>query len=199
MVVWKIAGDSDPRPISSPRREAAPFFLWESIMHRPGIFLAFLLVLSARPIEAYPGLDQGPVTELVTLSASAHRAAAEPQEREWFHIHGTLNVRAEPREGASIIRTLHRGDYVQLGPRDANGWARLYSAGSPEGYVYRASELVRSQAPAAQTAMSARRGSDGGSSRSSAAGRVYHTGPRGGCYYYTGSGRKQYVDRSNCR
>jgi uncharacterized phage infection (PIP) family protein YhgE len=28
---------------------------------------------------------------------------------------------------------------------------------------------------------------------------VYHTGPRGGCFYYTGSGRKEYVDRSLCR
>lgn len=26
----------------------------------------------------------------------------------------------------------------------------------------------------------------------------YHLGPRGGCYYYTGSGRKEYVDRSLC-
>lgn len=29
-------------------------------------------------------------------------------------------------------------------------------------------------------------------------GRVYHTGPRGGCYYYSSSGRKVYVDRSYC-
>lgn len=28
--------------------------------------------------------------------------------------------------------------------------------------------------------------------------RSYITGPRGGCYYYTASGRKQYVDRSLC-
>jgi len=29
--------------------------------------------------------------------------------------------------------------------------------------------------------------------------RVYHTGPRGGCYYVTNSGNKQYVDRSMCQ
>src|ERR1041384_2271485 len=29
--------------------------------------------------------------------------------------------------------------------------------------------------------------------------RVYHTGPRGGCYYVTSSGEKQYVDRSMCQ
>lgn len=30
-------------------------------------------------------------------------------------------------------------------------------------------------------------------------GRTYITGPRGGCYYVTASGRKQYVDHSMCR
>ncbi|MGE9314247.1 hypothetical protein ACLOAU_21510 [Niabella sp. CJ426] len=34
--------------------------------------------------------------------------------------------------------------------------------------------------------------------RKSASGRVYHTGPRGGCYYYTAGGSKVYVDRSYC-
>lgn len=29
--------------------------------------------------------------------------------------------------------------------------------------------------------------------------RVYHTGPRGGCYYVTSSGERQYVDRSMCQ
>jgi hypothetical protein len=35
--------------------------------------------------------------------------------------------------------------------------------------------------------------------RSSAASRGYYTGPRGGCYTYTASGRKRYVDHSYCR
>ena len=34
--------------------------------------------------------------------------------------------------------------------------------------------------------------------RSSAASRGYYTGPRGGCYTYTASGRKRYVDHSFC-
>lgn len=32
----------------------------------------------------------------------------------------------------------------------------------------------------------------------SAKNRVYQSGPRGGCYYVTTSGEKQYVDKSNC-
>ena len=34
--------------------------------------------------------------------------------------------------------------------------------------------------------------------RTSSASRGYITGPRGGCYYISGSGRKVYVDRSMC-
>lgn len=33
----------------------------------------------------------------------------------------------------------------------------------------------------------------------SSASRGYYTGSRGGCYTYTASGRKRYVDRSYCR
>ena len=33
---------------------------------------------------------------------------------------------------------------------------------------------------------------------SSSSGRSYIRGPRGGCYYFSGSGRKVYVDRSLC-
>lgn len=35
--------------------------------------------------------------------------------------------------------------------------------------------------------------------RSSAASRGYYTGPRGGCYTYSASGRKRYVDHSYCQ
>jgi hypothetical protein len=187
-------------------------------MRRNGLFLTFLLSLSAYaivPLPASPaGLDPVLLTATTSWSSTdgygtlAYGEAAETQAREWLHIHGTLNVRAEPRQSAAIIRTLQRGDSAQLGPKDANGWARVYSPGSGEGYVYRASELVQRQAPSARSAASwsrgsgdagSRRASSGGGSRRSNGGRVYHTGPRGGCYYYTGSGRKQYVDRSNCR
>lgn len=128
----------------------------------------------------------------------SYSAPTTTETREWFYIHGALNVRAQPDNGAAKVRTLRSGDYVQLGPKDATGWARLYSAGSPEGYVYRASELVQRQAPTTYTSGSGSAGSGGGSRRSSSASRGYYTGPRGGCYTYSGSGRKRYVDRSYC-
>lgn len=132
-----------------------------------------------------------------SYSAPSYTAPVTSETREWFYIHGTLNIRAEPDKRAARVRTLKRGDYVQLGPKDANGWAALYSLGSAEGYVYRASELVRRQAPAASTTRRSASSTGGGSRRSSAS-RGYYIGPRGGCYTYSASGRKRYVDRSYC-
>jgi hypothetical protein len=134
-----------------------------------------------------------------TPPVSVPAPAADREPQEWLYIHGTLNVRAEPDRDARILGTLSRGDLVQLGPRDAHGWARIYT-GYPEGYVYRASDLVRITAPAApQPLVSRGAGSSGGGSRrSSAASHGYHTGPRGGCYYYSSSGGKVYVDHSYC-
>jgi hypothetical protein len=131
------------------------------------------------------------------------RTPAAPSDhtpREWFYVHGPLNVRSEPNKDGSVVRTLRRGDYVQLGPKDARGWARLYSPGSAEGYVYRASDLVQRNMPSAPRALASTpsRSSGGGSRRSSAESRGYYTGPRGGCYTYSASGRKRYVDRSYC-
>lgn len=110
--------------------------------------------------------------------------AVAREEREWMYIHGPLNVRAAPRRDAPLVRTLARGDRVELGPADANGWARLHDPEAGEGFVYRVSSLVRAEPPAAAP-------------HDVTPG--YHLGPRGGCYTYTRSGNKRYVDRSYCQ
>lgn len=116
-----------------------------------------------------------------------------------LYIHEPLNVRNEPNKQGATLRTLTRGTAVRLGPKDANGWAPLYDfAGNADGYVYRASDAVRSY-PAPERAPKARSLSGGGTRRSSSESNGYYTGPRGGCYTYSASGRKRYVDRSNCR
>ncbi|HEX6370282.1 MAG TPA: hypothetical protein VF006_15285 [Longimicrobium sp.] len=105
-----------------------------------------------------------------------------------------MSVRAEPDDAGALVRVLSRGERVSLGPRDANGWAPVIdAAGVQIGHLYRASDDVRSYAP--QTP-----GGDAAARRatSSGASRGYHVGPRGGCYTYSSSGRKRYVDRSYC-
>ena len=161
-----------------------------------GVAGVFLLVLLGMCVDRG---DPPPTPDPVT--PALYTAPVTSETREWFYIHGSLNVRAAPEKAAAVVRILRRGDFVQLGPQDANGWARLYSAGSAEGYVYRASELVQKQAPPPRSADSSTRGvplSTRAVRRSTAPDHVYHTGPRGGCYTYSASGRKRYVDRSYC-
>lgn len=118
--------------------------------------------------------------------------SAPVEPRDWLYIHGTMNVRAEPDPDAELLRTLSRGDMVLLGPSDVNGWARVYRGALPDGYIYRASDRVRTTAPAAPPPVT------GSGSRRSGGGRQLHVGPRGGCYYINGNGNKTYVDRSEC-
>ncbi|HEX6369326.1 MAG TPA: DUF4236 domain-containing protein [Longimicrobium sp.] len=159
-----------------------------------GFFMLVLLGLCRSP-------DTPSSSSPALVIPPSYSAPVTTETREWFYIHGALNVRAGPSRGAEKVRTLRRGDYVQLGPKDGSGWARLYSPGSGEGYVYRASELVKRQAPETRSPTPTRSratSSGGGSRRSSASSRGYHIGPRGGCYTYSASGRKRYVDRSYC-
>ncbi|HEX8321336.1 DUF4236 domain-containing protein [Longimicrobium sp.] len=164
-----------------------------------GVAGFFLLVLAGMcgdatpPHAPYPGY-----TPAYRQSSSAYSGSdnegAYTGSRDDFYVHGSMNVRSQPNKHAAVVRTLSRGDQVTLGAKDANGWAPLFDyAGRQTGYVYRASDLVRTQAPAVRSAAT-----NGYSRRSSAESRGYYTGPRGGCYTYSASGRKRYVDRSYC-
>ena len=115
-----------------------------------------------------------------------------------FYAHSSINVRSGPGRENGTVRTVARGDYMRLGSKDAKGWAPLYdSSGAREGYVYRASDAIRTSPPAPRTSSaSATRSARRASSASSSG---YYTGPRGGCYTYSSSGRKRYVDHSYCR
>lgn len=156
-----------------------------------GICFLFLIAMCDGPGS---GGSSGGGYPAYSTDTAITSAPAEP--REWFYIHGTMNVRTEPDPDAEILRTLGRGDRVQLGPGDANGWARLYRGDLPDGYIYRASDLVRTTAPAAPQPVGAGRAD--GESRRSSGGRQLHVGPRGGCYYINSNGNKTYVDRSEC-
>lgn len=112
------------------------------------------------------------------------------ERRYGLYVGDTLHVRAAPNKDAPIVRTLGRGDYVVMGPTDANGWARVYRGASPLGYTHQASDVVQSTEPPAEP--------DSTRSRPGAATRGYIRGPRGGCYYINSSDHKQYVDRSLC-
>lgn len=127
---------------------------------------------------------------------STPSTAASSIDTTSFYAHDAVNVRSRPGKENGRVRTLARGDYMRLGSKDANGWAPLYnSSGVREGYVYRASAAVRTSPPAPRSATAPSRTT---SRASSAAAAGYYTGPRGGCYTYSSSGRKRYVDHSYC-
>lgn len=171
-----------------------------------GAFL--MMVFVGMCVDALTPPDRAPTLSSTyeSTSSTAGSPPAYTGSRDVFYIHGPLNVRSEPNKDAALVRTLYRGDRVELGPKDDRGWAPYVDyAGLKVGYVYRASDNARTYAPSFKTAESssgsARRSSGGSSSRgprTRAASRDYYTGPRGGCYTYSASGRKRYVDRSYC-
>ncbi|HEX2203216.1 MAG TPA: SH3 domain-containing protein [Longimicrobium sp.] len=173
------------------------------------LFLGFCgVILDNDPSPPSPGSStSGSLHGAGPTSSPSRGVIQEADTADWLYIHGTLNVRKAPDRSAALVRTLSRGEVVRLGRKDENGWAPIYSpSGDREGYVYRASDLVRSTAPRtrpAEAAPSGTRPSGGasastGSRRRSGGSSGYYTGPRGGCYTYSASGRKRYVDRSYC-
>lgn len=131
-------------------------------------------------------------------NAALSSVASLPPNTETFYLHTSTNVRQEPDRRATVVRTLPRGMAVRFGPKDEHGWAQYYGPDDqPAGYLYRASDAVRRSPPPdppgstwASTTRSTKRRHhvDNG----------YYTGPRGGCYTYSASGRKRYVDHSYC-
>lgn len=128
-------------------------------------------------------------------SSSTAATSTAFNDAESFYAHSAINVRTLPGKSGQVVRTLSRGDAMRLGAKDANGWARSYDAsGQVEGYVYRASDAVRTTPPVARSSYA----SSPKPRRSSSNSNGYYTGPRGGCYTYSASGRKRYVNHSYC-
>lgn len=168
-------------------------------------FVAFLVFVGFCGKLAGGGSESGdsyntPLSVYTPPSGSyspSSTAEASP-ETTGFYAHDEINVRTGPGKDNDTVRTLARGDYMRLGSKDASGWAPLYdSSGVREGYVYRASSAVRTSPPTARSTTTSS-GTRSTSRASSSESRGYYTGPRGGCYTYSSSGRKRYVDRSYC-
>lgn len=109
----------------------------------------------------------------------------------------TGRVKQEVPMGSEIKVLDNKGAWYVVRIADAVGWMhgntfrftsssvsdQESSTSAPEGPPSRPSR-VRADSPSGVS--------------SSSSGRSYIRGPRGGCYYYSGSGRKVYVDRGLC-
>ncbi|HET7230522.1 MAG TPA: DUF3761 domain-containing protein [Longimicrobium sp.] len=85
-------------------------------------------------------------------------ASTAGQPHETLYAHGTMNIRAGAGTNFSVVRTVARGERLKTGPGDSAGWALVYDGyGGRIGYVYRASQNLRSHAPRSAAARPRRR------------------------------------------
>lgn len=124
-------------------------------------------------------------------------AAAEAQTR---YTTTAVRLRTEASTAGSPVATMPRGAAVEVRSCDHAGgtWCAITYNGRDGYAAERYLSTRRVTASRRQSGSSSGSSASGGSRRSSAEARGYYTGPRGGCYTYSASGRKRYVDRSYC-
>jgi hypothetical protein len=155
------------------------------------ITLIFLFLLACVGIAQ----AQGRTATVISERANLRETPAQASE-----------VKQEVAVGTSIKVLDRKGAWYVVRIDDSVGWmhGNTFRFGSGSGIQQSNSVLDddASPSPAANTSrpIRSRSGSvqsnDSGSRSSS--GRTLIRGPRGGCYYYSGSGRKVYVNRSLC-
>lgn len=153
-----------------------------------GCGAAGFLLLLLMGLCASPDTPRGSSYTPQMSAASAATQYTPPEPRETFYLHASMNVRTGPGKDFDRVRTLQRGDRVTLGAKDARGWAPLFSGyGQREGYVYRASDNVRSYAPSAARARPQRTRHPSGASALCRDGTYSYSGSRRGtCSWHGG-------------
>jgi hypothetical protein len=152
---------------------------------------------------------------IIALLLVAYVGSANAQGRTATVISENANLRESPFQAGEVKQEIDVGTNIKVLDQkgawyvvrigDLVGWmhgnAFRYGSGSdaeqskpaidegPSSPVNTKSHPTRSRSDTVQSNDSISRSSSG---------RTYNRGPRGGCYYYNGSGRKVYVDRSLC-
>lgn len=153
---------------------------------------------------------------LITLLALALAGVASAQRRTGVVTSTRANLRETPSQsggvkqevpvGSEITILDSKGAWYVIRIADAVGWmhGNTFRFGNDSGVEEAKPAVDRAPTyPADTTSRPARIKADSSpsnttSSQSNSAGG-YIRGPRGGCYYYSKSGRKVYVDRSLCK
>jgi uncharacterized protein YraI len=126
---------------------------------------------------------------LLVLIALLLPTLLSAQER---YTTSAVRLREAPSAEARILTTMPQGSKVKIdGCTHGGGEWCAVEYKTYKGYAALRLLSVAYVAPEAVPVAS-------GTTRPSAASRGYYRGPRGGCYTYTSSGRKRYVDRSLC-
>ena len=156
-----------------------------------------------------------------TFAHGKYQAVNYENETNNFVLYGKVNVdsplKVSPSFSAKTIYAVPEGSVIKISQYNASYWKA--EANGITGYLGKTfvvatgktiSDIERSVKPVAETYSSYTYSSNTYSkprtkayrtrtaSTSPSSSQYYIRGPRGGCYYLTGSGRKQYVDRSLC-
>lgn len=155
---------------------------------------------AAKPGEPL-GLTQTPADTAIPDAVSV-RNDQSSKVPEVLFAKSRVNIREMPGTAYKVVKTVDIGTSVTvLGRRD--GWVNVTHS-SDVGWIV---ERLLSNKPPATTTRNSK--PSGTSTKTpvcnlvrprapNRANKGYHRGPRGGCYYYMASGRKQYVDRGLC-
>lgn len=151
------------------------------------VIIGILLLLACVCSANAQGRTATVITERANLRESPSQDGAVKQE-----IAIGTSIRVLDQKGAWYV--------VRIG--DMVGWlhGNTFRFGSSAARTSNPTWDNTSLSPPANTSRPARSDtSQSGTSISRPSyGRMYYRGPRGGCYYYSSSGRKVYVDRSLC-
>lgn len=156
---------------------------------------------SAADPEKPLGLIQAPANAS-TPDAISVRGDNSPKATEVMFAKSRANMRTMPGTASKIVKTIDIGTSVTVLDR-RDGWVNV-SHMTEVGWIVERLLSVQRPASTARNAQPSRTVTRAPASnlvRPSAPKRSnngYQRGPRGGCYYYTASGNKQYVDRSLC-
>ncbi len=176
-------------------------FCWTFIPAIIG-FIDFIILLSCSE-QNFKTKYIGPSLVLVVFLSCQ---LAFSQSYSWTSKYvkaNTLYVRDQPGKEGTVVDTLQQYERVMIrGGQDiTKGWVEVKLNDSlsdnTSAFVY--GPLLMDELPSADEYIDSK-GKIVSYTKKQAYnnGIKYYRGPRGGCFYYTSSGRKQYVDRSYC-
>jgi hypothetical protein len=115
------------------------------------------------------------------------------------------NLRGTPNQNGKVVDILLNGSSIEI-IKQSGAWFLLQTSeyvGWLHGNTIRLNESVEANYSVPNEYVTPNRKKKSvkttSTPRKSASSRRYYLGPRGGCYYLTASGNKQYVDRSLCQ
>lgn len=157
-------------------------------------------VTSSTPLKTdYPTTEVQQLAKTLTSSPTTSSKKSK-SKRSATVISVNANLRKTANQSGEVIELLAENSSLEV-IKQKGAWFYV-RAGERSGWMHgntiRLDEAVTQDEVTAKPRTISGASSESADSTYSGSSSEYHTGPRGGCYYYGGTGRKVYVDRSLC-